>query len=446
MACIVGAGGFAEWLLAFSLNTLVMPVFTTSFGMSAALVGWAITIPRLVDAFTDPLIGDWSDRTRTRWGRRRPWIFGGGVAAAVLFVLLWQASPTWSQGAQFAWLLALSVLMWIAYGCLSVALNALAFEITDDYHERTRISTITTTFKILPQLVSGWIYWLALRPVFGGEVTGMRWVSGGIALLVVAAVAVPAWCARERFAHRAAKPVALRAAMAQAFACRPFAHLLVTRVLITLASYVFTGMLFYVVAYHVCGGDKGFATKLLGYYATAQTLISLGVLPFAPRVGRALGKRTLLLLGTGLHLATSLAAWVLLTPGQPWLLILLALLFAPAGLFMGVFTGSAMPDICDLDELQHGSRREGLFSAVTAFVTKVEVSLCALVIGYMLTFARFDAALPAQTPATLMRLHWLAVWPYALLSAAALALAFSYPLTAARMAEVRAQLAARRAE
>jgi len=82
MTLIVGAGGFAEWLLAFSLNTLVMPLFTMSFGVSAALVGWAITIPRLVDAFTDPIVGHWSDRTRSRWGRRRPWIFGGGVAGA----------------------------------------------------------------------------------------------------------------------------------------------------------------------------------------------------------------------------------------------------------------------------------------------------------------------------------------------------------------------------
>jgi len=101
MACIVSAGGFAEWLLAFSLNTLVMPVFTTAFGLSAALVGWAITIPRLIDALSNPLIGHLSDRTRSRWGRRRPWIFGGGLTAAALFVLLWQVSPAWSGGEIF---------------------------------------------------------------------------------------------------------------------------------------------------------------------------------------------------------------------------------------------------------------------------------------------------------------------------------------------------------
>src|SRR5688500_14056723 len=120
MACIVGAGGFAEWLLAFSMNTLVMPVFTTGFGVSAALVAWAITIPRLVDALVDPLIGNLSDRTRSRWGRRRPFILGGGVGAGLLFVLLWQASPNWTAGAQFMWLLAVSVGLWIAYGCLSI--------------------------------------------------------------------------------------------------------------------------------------------------------------------------------------------------------------------------------------------------------------------------------------------------------------------------------------
>jgi len=163
--------------------------------------------------------------------------------------------PAWSQPAQFAWLIGISTLLWCAQGCLAIPLNAFVCELTDDYHERTRIGAICGAFKVLPQLVTGWIYWLALQPFWGGEINGVRGVSVGVAVLFVAAVLVPAAFGRERFAHRAVESTGLRNGTRQAFKSRPFLHLLTIRVIITLGVYIFTGMLFCLVTFHVCGGD-----------------------------------------------------------------------------------------------------------------------------------------------------------------------------------------------
>ncbi len=308
-------------------------------------MAWAITIPRLVDTFCDPMIGHCSDRTHSAWGRRRPYILGGAILAALCFIALWQMPTAWSQGAKFGYLLTVSVFVWIGYGLLSIPLSALFAEVTDDYHERTRINTIRTLFCVLPQLATGWLYWLALRPFFGGEVYGLRWISVGVGILIVGAAIIPAVFARERFAHRTSGQIPLLAGLRHAFSSRPFVHLISVRMIVTLAGYIFTGMLFYILTFEVCRGDKAHATRLLGIYGTAYIVVSIAALPLAPLIGRHLDNRMLLIIGLSLHVCTGLAAWFLLTAKHPDLLPLLAL-FAPAGMFTGVFANSALPDIC----------------------------------------------------------------------------------------------------
>jgi hypothetical protein len=196
-----GVGAMADYMLFVSFNALLLPIYTTGFGLSPVLVGWALMLPRVFDALVDPVIGHVSDNLRTRWGRRRPFLLGAALLGAVLVMTLWWPSRDWPPALQFAHLLANSILLFVCYGAFSMTHQALGYELSDDYHVRTRVMAVRAFYFSLAALAGGWLYWLALRPVFGDEITGIRWVSAGMALVVAGAGLVPVLACRERFHH-----------------------------------------------------------------------------------------------------------------------------------------------------------------------------------------------------------------------------------------------------
>jgi GPH family glycoside/pentoside/hexuronide:cation symporter len=103
-----------------------------------------------------------------------------------------------------------------------------------------------------------------------------------------------------------------------------------------------------------------------------------------------------------------------------------------------------VPDICDVDELESGQRREGLFTAVMGFVQKLEISLTVLIVSYLVSFSGFDSQLATQPEPVLTKMFWLAVVPYGVFSLLTLVMALKFPMTEASMAQVRRQLDARR--
>ena len=135
---IYGSGAFVNNLLAAAIGGMVI-VLNIGLGMNPALVGLLSALPRLVDAFTDPLMGFISDRTQSRWGRRRPYIFIGAILSGVIFALLWQLPSGQSESFYFWFFLAGSLLFFLGYTIFATPWVALGYELTPDYHERTRL-------------------------------------------------------------------------------------------------------------------------------------------------------------------------------------------------------------------------------------------------------------------------------------------------------------------
>ncbi len=444
-----GIGGMADYMLFVSFNALILPIFTTAFGLSPVLVGWALMLPRITDALVDPILGHLSDDTHTRWGRRRPYLFGASILGAIVVMALWWASPAWPQGRQFAYLLTCSILLYFCYGVFSMTHVAFGYELSDDYHLRTKVVAIRGFYFSIAALAGGWLYWLALRPVFGGEIAGIRWISAGIAAVILVAGLIPFFCCRERFQNANRRHVNLWKAIRATLRVRPFVIILLLRVAQTLGGSLFGAMAFYIGVYSVCGGNKSLFTSLSGINGMVGFAAAFTLMRVAPWLSRRLGKRRAIIWGYGAAFLGAMLMPFFMRPGHPYLLLTHMITFGLASAVLTMFMAAVMPDICDLDELESGERREGLFSAVMSFVSKIENSVCILLGGYLVAFSGFDThvaqQMGQQPQAVLDKMRLLGFTPAIVFAGVTFAIACYFPITQKMMTDVRARLDARRA-
>jgi len=424
-----GTGVAAESLLV-GVGALVMPIYTTGFGLNPLAVGWAISIARIIDAFVDPFIGHWSDRSTNQLGRRRPFMFCGAISSALLTIALWCSSPLWNMSAQFAYLLLVSSLFWVSFGVYTIPLYAIGCELVEDYNGRTLVASVRSISCAATGFVVSWLYWLALRPIFPTEISGIRWVSIGLTLLITAAGWMPVFLCKEGFIINSQfrRPNFLPSLL-QVAKTREFIYLIVMRAVTTIASQVFSGLIFYIVIYYVFNGEKTAALFVFGLYGTVGSILGITMPPFLTKIANSYGKRVLLYAGLSLYVVNGIGCFFLLTPHAPYLLILMAFLNFPAGMFIGVFSYASLPDVCDLDELTHGFRREGLFSGVMTFLTKIEISISALLVGYILVFAGFNSDLTHLSNSTLTMLRLVAFLSYSCAGIVCLLFAYKFSIT-----------------
>lgn len=118
---------------------MARPIYQIVLGLNPLLFGIAMTIPRVWDAFTDPIMGSISDNFRSRYGRRRPFAFAGAILTGITFASIWLVPRNWGEHAMFAYLVGTSLLYFTATTIFSVPLTSLSYEMTPGYHERTRV-------------------------------------------------------------------------------------------------------------------------------------------------------------------------------------------------------------------------------------------------------------------------------------------------------------------
>ena len=477
-----GVGAIANHILICTYGQ-ANNIFTIGFALNAALVSWAMVLPRLIDGITDPLLGHLSDNTRTRWGRRKPFLVLGAGLAALALSALWWADRSWSSTGQLVYLFSLGTVFYCAWGLYSMAWNSIGYELTDDYHERSKVSAIGSFFLAIVLLGNSWTYWLALRPLFQhgvlatvgefasagldwqkfagawrhafltvpgaptNEINGIRWIAGLVAFIAVVAALYAARVCRERFPDAAARShkVAILPAIRDTFRNLPFRSLVLIKICQTLGERSAGAILAYVGIYYVCQGDKDLAFKITGWGGTFGTAWGFAMLPLIKPISRGIGKKGGIILGASGSLAAAILAPFAYSPEHPYWMLLPALLTITLLSVSNTIVSAIMPDICDVDECETGHRREGLFTAVMGFVQKVEISLCVLLVGYLLVWAGLDTKIRVQTPEVLRRLYWLAIVPNLLFTAGYFVLALRFPLTEATMQEVRRKLDARHA-
>lgn len=438
-----------------TIGQLKDAVYTVALGVSPELIGWALSLPRLLDAFFDPVVGHWSDNWRGRWGRRRPFIFVGAIALGLTLTLLWfpPADVGWGHAALAGYFLGATILFYAAYSIFLVPYRALGIELTRDYHERTRLQGWGMMVGLVGGLGLPWLYKLTLwcGGVGGGGagasaeavLIGVRWVGGGVGAIVLLSCLVPAWWCREGPAGGTVAKVPFRAALAATLRNRPFLHLLGMNFSAIVGMYAPVTVSLLLSIYFLFQGDQAAAADLTGYLGTAQMLGSLAGVPVNTGISVRLGKRVTALVSLALG-AVGFASlgWTLL-PAHPY--AALASYFLIGWGMQGVWLMSATmnADVCDHDEFTTGQRREGLYGAVFAFEQKIAFAAAALLGGYLVTRCGYVAE-AAPLPTTMLALRTtLIVTPLIGLACAVAAIVF-YPLSHERLRCIQAQLDARR--
>ena len=335
---VYGLGAFVNNLLASAIGGMVI-VLNLGFGMNPALVGIATSIPRLTDAITDPVIGYSSDNTRSRWGRRRPYIFIGAIAAGITFVLLWQLPIGKSDSYYFWYFLSGSIIFFFAYTVFVTPWVALGYELTPDYNERTRLMGVQNFIGQPAYLIAPWFVWIMQNE---GLFNDMRTGAGGLALAIGIVVIVlgvlPAIFLRERKARDSAVQEGPRRTLTDnlidfgkgfitTLTSRSFQKICLATFLVFNGFIMIAAFQFYVITYYLYGGDIELGSMLAGYEGTFRISCGMAVIIVITWLGTKMGKRRAFIIATGISIFGYLLKWICYQPGNPWLILIPASIY-----------------------------------------------------------------------------------------------------------------------
>lgn len=453
-----GLGAFVNNLLAAAVGGMTI-VLNLGLGLSPTLVGWLGAIPRVTDALTDPLMGYISDNTRSRWGRRRPYIFLGAILSGVLFAALWQLPEGKSDMFYFWYFLGLSMVFYLAYTCYATPWVALGYELTPDYHERTRLMGIQNAIGQIAYIVAPWFLTIMQHKTFDGDLAKG---AARLALLIGAVTIIfgtlPALLLEERVEGQAlvtADPPPPRGFLdnmkdfASGFLItlksRPFQLLCVATFLVFNGFILISSFQSYVIIYYVFGGNLELGSEYVGYSGSLGAVSTFIVIAVVTFMSARLGKRRAFFWAIGISMVGYGLKWFCYDPDVPNLLLIPAPLmaFGLGGLF--TLMPSMVADVCDMDELETGARREGMFGSIFWWVVKVGMAAALAGGGMLLDATGFNVDLGGeQSESTILLLRIFDALIPVLASAIAILAVYAYPITEERALEIRDELEERR--
>lgn len=398
-----GFGAYAYGVKDFGFSTFLLLFYNQVLGLPAAQVGFAIMCALLLDAFIDPAIGFLTDNTKSRWGRRHPWMYASALPIAVGWLLLWNP-PAMSQGAQLIWVFAMSVLVRTAVSAYEVPSQALTPELSADYDERTRITAYRYLFGWAGGMVTLFVTysWIMAGP--NGQTDQLNPAKyppfalfGAVAMLV--AILVSALGTHGEI-KRLPRPEIVRKSLGEHFrdlwqTVRNRSFLIL--MLAGLTYYSAQGISFALSNYlYVYVWD--FDTRAFALLAPSLFLGVTMAFVVAPRVARRIGKP---LAAMGFMTAAAILltspyalrlAGVFPDPADPAMLPLLLTIFAfntACGVSATMLGASMMADVVEDSEIKTGRRSEGVFFAGAFFVQKCCSGIGIFGAGLILHFAGF---------------------------------------------------------
>lgn len=445
----LGSGSLTSFIGYTGIASLAVPFYQMTLGVSPVLLGTALALPRLWEAFLDPVMGNITDNTRTRWGRRRPFILVGAIVLGVVFGLTWMVPTDWSERAKVGYFGVMSVLFFSAYTFYCVPYTALTYEMATEHHERTRVMAHCSFFHKVGEFGYQWIFPLSRLSLFASAVIGIRVVGWGVGVILLTIVgALPALFVRERPAPplAAAKRAPFWGTVVAAFSQRSFVIICGLILVNTAMGMLVSGIDQYVLVYYLFHGDISLGSTWKAVLSSEYAIVGIACIPGVVWISGRLGKRNALFALYLVAAVGGLLKWVTFNPAHPAWVLLDPLLCGPIWIGSQTLFGSMLADICDEDELRSGHRREGMFGAIYSWLQKSAISLSFLGVGVALAVSGFQQSQGgAQTAHTFTSMRLLLVAGGALPPLVALALLRMYDLDAMRATHNARRLAAQRA-
>jgi GPH family glycoside/pentoside/hexuronide:cation symporter len=443
-----GMGAVVTIVAVNSVVQLTNLVYIVGLGVSAIWIGYAQAFPRLWDAVVDPFLGNMSDNCRSRYGRRIPFLIVGGVLVGIAFWLLWTVPRDWNKEWMFGYFVVASLFFYTVVPVYAIPHGALGLEMTEDYHEKTSLFAYASFIGNVGALTLPWVYFLANRPVFGGDtVNGIKWVCLGMSGILTAAALGCAFVCREGKVRQASRQprVPIVESFKATYRNGTFLRLVGAFVLLIVAFQLVMGFNNYIQIFYLFGGNTEAASRVMAVNGTLWALTGIaGVFPMA-WISRRYGKRFTVLLAFVLIIGGNLSKIVCYNPAAPYLTTIPTVCLSLGMVFAFSLVNAMIADICDEDELATGIRREGIYFAVYNWWWKVAVSLATIVSGYLQRFTGFVEGSPTQSDATLFNLRAWEIGLPPVLCLVGVWLLAKYPLTEARAYEIKSLLAARKA-
>ena len=397
-----GLGMLANQMFPAAL-AIFMVVLVQDYAFPTWMWGILFFLPRVFDAFTDPIMGFISDNTRSIWGRRRQYVFLGAIIMGVSFSLMWQIYLTDSVNYNFTYFLIWSLVFYLGLTVFSVPYVAMGYEMSDDFHERTSIMAIAQFIGQWAWVIAPWFWVVMYNDNWFGKTTETTrilgvWVGVVFALLAM----VPAIFIKSKSTKNdeSLMPLTLKTIgdslkqiignFKEAFKIEQFRKLCFSTFLIFNSYNVVAGFSFFIVVYYLFGGDAsaaGLWPTLLGSVSALGTTFL--VIPIVAWMSKTMGKKKAFLVSQGISVLGYIMLWFLFIPGKPYM-FLFALPFFSFGIG-SLFTlmMSMTSDVIDIDELNTGKRREGVFGAIYWWMVKFGFAIAGLLTGAIMTLVGF---------------------------------------------------------
>ncbi|MEL7122808.1 MAG: MFS transporter [Bacteroidota bacterium] len=455
-----GAGHLVNNLLPGALGVFMF-FLLTAFGIDPFLAGLLGGLPRLFDAITDPIMGFISDNTKSKYGRRRPFIFVGAILSGILFAILWQMDENNTPMYNFWYFLILSLVYLIGNTIFSTPLIGLGYEMTSDYNERTRLMAFSQTMGQIAWMIVPWFWVLIANPnLFDNQAQGVRQLSIVVGGLCIVLGVLPAiFCkgidaskmenrTEISFSTLLSNLLELFKGIVQVFKNIPFVRLCGATFLVFNGFQMVASFSYFIIVFYMFNGDYGLAGNWPAWFSTISAFVTAFlVIPVISWMASKYGKKQAFIIATVISIVGYIIKWWGFNPSNPWLIFLPIPLmsFGIGGLFTLMMSMTA--DVCDLDELNNGMpRKEGTFGAIYWWMVKVGQGLALVLGGLVLKLVGFDQTAATQTAETLNNLRIADIVVPAVTAGLAILVMWNYDLTEERAHEIQAELVRRRGE
>ena len=371
------------------INTFFTVFLTKALGMPAALAGTIPLVGKIWDAITDPMMGNITDRTVSRFGAKRFYILIGGIISALTFVVMWVTIPTKSVVGMYIFYLCMYCLFSTGFTVISVPYNGLLPDMIDDYTIRARFSNVRMIWSTLGSMVCGMVPTFIIKDNL--NTASYLYCALIFGLLFFLSSMVTFFGTWE---HQ--KPPVKTSLMesfpqaASVFGSRSFRIFICIYLFGQVGMDFVSGMAVYYVDDVLNGYDNGYFIYLMAVILISQLL---GMLVWGPVMAKT-SKRTTILIGAPMRLIATLGLFFISYEGAPILpiLVLTAFIgFGNAATLTSIF--SIMADMAEVDELITSIRRPGIVSGMATFARKISSGLSAASIGFLLSAAGYDEVL-----------------------------------------------------